>query len=108
MLKLTDREKQEIIRHLEADKELSVSYRETIYDPVSCTICSVSYDDKWTCSELKEGAYALSAPTRLLRCPQRGQVLRQAGAMARSIGLMEKLYEPCYVPRPIGKGALQI
>ena len=41
-------------------------------------------------------AYALPAPTRLLRCPQRRQVPRQAGAMLRSIGLVEKLYESCW------------
>jgi len=42
-------------------------------------------------------AHALPAPTRLLRCPQRRQVPRQAGTMARSIGLIEKLYKPCYM-----------
>ena len=71
------------------------AYRETIYDPVSCAICNVSAGDEGTCGELKEGAYALPAPTRLLRCPQRGQGLRQAGAIVRSIGLIKKLYKHC-------------
>jgi len=74
---------------------LPVSYRETRYEPTSRAICNVSAGDEGTYGELKEGAYALPAPTRLLRCPQRGQVLRQAGAIVRSIGLIKKLYKPC-------------
>jgi len=77
--------------------QTKAAYQETIYEPGSRVICAVNAGDEGTCGELKKEAYTLPAPTRLLRCPQRGQVLWQAGAILLSTGLFKKAYKPCYV-----------